>query len=316
MTEALIDPGKMIIVTGADAKYFALVSELIASLRAFPEGGSLAIAVLDGGLTAEQISYLRDQGAEIVKPDWPSADIEARCRGREHLRIELAKPSLDRLFPDHEVILWLDGDTWMQTWDVLPLYAAVASRGRLAVVSQASCLQRHHIALRRRLFGWVEPRGILFKNARRAKLPAALAWSLVSRPVLNAGTYGLKRDAPHWARWRKWRDDCLEHGRIFTAGQLALALTVYEDGLPYDALPESCNYMGPWRVDTERGLLVSHFAPHDPVSVVHLVAQETLRADAGETVAGLDLEDRPTQVPLRYAAFQEKFGPREKYADG
>ncbi len=198
-----------------------------------------------------------------------------------------------------------------QTWEAIPIYAEVARRGRLAVVSQASRLQSHHIALRRRLFGWVEPRGILFKNASRAKLPKSLAWSLVSRPVLNAGVYALRQDAPHWARWRKWRDDCLEHGRIFTAGQLALALTIYQDRLPHDALPESCNYMGPWRVDTGRGLLVHHFAPHDAVSIVHLVAQEALRADAGQSVAGLDCDDAPIDVPLRYAAFNAEFGASE-----
>jgi hypothetical protein len=289
------EPGRLIVVTGADTKYYALVAELIASIRRFPEGGSLPIAVLDGGLEPEQIKGLKADGAQIVKPDWPSAEIEARCQGREHLRIELAKPHLDQLFPGYDIIVWLDGDTWVQTWDAIDICAEVVRRGKLAVVSQASRMQSHHIAMRKRLFGWVEPRGILFKNATRAKLPKPLAWSLVNRPVLNAGVYALKSDAPHWAKWRKWRDQCLTHGRIFTAGQLALALTAY----------------GPWRVDPARGMVVSHFAPYDPVSIVHLVAQEAMRADADETVAATDCEDQPIDVPLRYGAFAARFGGGE-----
>ena len=310
-------PGRMVVVTGGDAKYYPLVSELISSLRRFPEARELSIAVLDGGLGADQVAALESDGCRVIEPDWPSPEIAERCRGREHLRIELAKPRLDRMFPDHEVILWLDGDTWVQTWDAIPIYVEVAARGRLAVVSQASRLQNHHIAMRRRLFGWVEPRGILFKNAIRAGLPKSLAWSLVNRPVLNAGVYALRQDAPHWARWRTWRDEALKKGRVFTAGQLALALTVYEDGLPYDALPESCNYMGPWRVDTERGALVSHFAPYDPVSIVHLVAQEEMRANPEATVAARDCDDREIQIPLRYPGFTARFGGGDgENADG
>jgi hypothetical protein len=190
----------------------------------------------------------------------------------------------------------------VQTWNGIDLLAAVAAKGKLAIVSQASRLQRSHIGLRRRLFGWAEPRGILYKNARRARLPNRLAWSLVDRPVLNTGAYALSRTAPHWAAWRAWQGRCIAHGRAFTSDQLALALAVYEDGLPYEALPETCNYMGPWRWDPARGLLVHEFAPYDPVSVVHLAAQEDMRRDSAATVPGIDMDDRPIDLPLRYSA--------------
>ncbi|MGH8120642.1 MAG: glycosyl transferase, partial [Gammaproteobacteria bacterium] len=228
----------LIIVSGGDSNYFPLLADLVTSIRNLPEGQQTALGMLDGGLTQDQIATFEADGVRVVKPDWPTSKMKAHARGREHLLINLNTPALDLLFPEYDIILWLDGDTWVQTWDAVPLFAQVAGRGKLAVVSGASRLQVSHIRMRRRLFGWVEPRGILFKNARRAKLPAQLAWSLVSRPVLNAGAYALRRDAPHWGRWRAWQSLCLHHGRPFTSDQLALALTVYEDGQPYEALPE------------------------------------------------------------------------------
>lgn len=298
---------RLIAVTGADAKYFDLVAEQVASIRRLPEGAHLALAVLDGGLEAAQVAALEGEGAEVVAPDWPDPDTARRYAGREYLRINLAKPRLDQLFPGFDVIVWLDGDAWLQTWEAMELFARVAAKGKLAVVSQASRLQERHIALRRRLFGWVEPRGILYKNARRARLPGAVAWALVDRPVLNTGAYALARTAPHWAAWRAWQEKCLAHGRAFTSDQLSLALAVYLDGLPFEALPEICNYMGPWRYDAARGLLVHHFAPYDPVSVVHLVARDDMRRDGSVTVPGLDMADAPIDLPLRFPAFRAGF---------
>ncbi|HSR56348.1 MAG TPA: hypothetical protein VLN73_08895, partial [Alphaproteobacteria bacterium] len=100
------DPGpRLIAVTGADAKYFDLVAEQIASIRRLPEGASLALAVLDGGLEPAQVSAIEDQGAEVVAPDWPDPATARRYAGRDFLRINLAKPRLDQLFPGFDVIV-------------------------------------------------------------------------------------------------------------------------------------------------------------------------------------------------------------------
>lgn len=66
------------------------------------------------------------------------------------MRINLNKSRLDQLFPDYEVTLWLDGDSWLQTWDAVPLFCTLAAKQKLTVVSQASRLQLTHISMRRR----------------------------------------------------------------------------------------------------------------------------------------------------------------------
>lgn len=302
------DNKSFIIVSGGDANYFPLLADLVASIRSLPEGKETALGMLDGGLTQEQTTHLLAEGVKVVRPAWPVPKSEIGARGREYLLINLNKPSLDQLFPDYDVIIWLDGDTWVQTWDAIPMFIHVANKGKLAIVSRATRLQTSHIRMRRRLFGWVEPRGVLFKNAKRAKLPSRLVWSLVTRPVLNAGAYALRQDAPHWGRWRFWQKICLRHGRPFSSDQLSLALTIYEDGLDYEALPEICNYMGPWRIDQNKGVLVDYFAPYNPISVVHLIGKDSARVMAGQPRPGIDQDDNPVNFLLGYRALRGRTG--------
>lgn len=298
-----------IIVSGGDAKYFPLLADLVASIRSLPEGKAAALGMLDGGLTHEQAKWFEAEGVKVVRPEWPVSKSKIRTRGRDYLLINLNKPALDQLFPDYEVIIWLDGDTWVQTWDAIPMFIHVANKGKLAIVSRATRLQTSHIRMRRRLFGWVEPRGVLFKNARRAKLPSRLVWSLVNRPVLNAGAYALRQDAPHWGIWRSWQLVCLRHGRPFSSDQLSLALTVYENALPYEALPEICNYMGPWRIDLSKNQLVEYFVPYNPVSIVHLVGKDSARVVAGQPRRGIDQYDNPVDLLLGYRELRGRNQP-------
>jgi len=297
-----------IIVTGGDAGYFGLIHELLLSIRRLPKGADAPLGVIDAGLTEVQIKRLKELGASIVRPDWPSAVAERRARGRTFLKANLGKAFLDKYFPDHTVIIWLDGDTWVQTWDAIPLFLAGAARGKLAIVSQASRYQREHMALKWRLLGLTEPRSILYKNARRARLNSALARSLATKPVLNAGAFALRRDAPHWGAWRRRQQEVLSHGRLFTSDQLALALAVYIDGLPYEALPEWCNYMGPYRWDPSRHLFVEYFLPYHPVSVMHLAGLDDMRRDSTVKAEIVDLDDRIIRVSLRFSAWHDEAG--------
>ena len=290
----------LIIVSGGDSKYFPLLKNLVASIRDIDKGKDVAIGMLDGGLTGGEAEQLRSQHVQVVSPGWPSEALKRKAKGKEYWRINLNKPALDQYFPDYEIILWLDGDTWMQDWHGVPLFLQVANKGKLAVVSRSTRLRTSVMRMSQRPFGWVKAQGILYKNAKRARLPARITWSLVNRPVLNAGAYALRRDAAHWESWRKWQALCLQHGRPFSSDQLSLALAIYEDELPYEALPDICNYMGPWRINRSTQQLVDYYAPYDPVSVVHMVGKATASVLDGRTVPGLDLDDNPVNIFLGY----------------
>lgn len=288
----------MIIVSGGDSKYFPLLKDLVTSIRNTDKGKNIAIGILDGGMKDKETAQLLSQAVQVVSPEWPDEKLKRKAKGKEYWRINLNKPALDQYFHDYDIILWLDGDTWMQTWDAVPLFVQVASKGKLAIVSRSTRLRTSVMRMSKRPFGWVKAQGILYKNAKRARLPARITWSLVNRPVLNAGAYALRRDAPHWANWRKWQALCLSHGRPFSSDQLSLALTIYEDGLPYEALPDICNYMGPWRINRSTQQLVDYYVPYDPVSVVHMVGKATSSVLDGRAVPGLDLEGNPVNILL------------------
>ena len=79
-----------------------------------------------------------------------------------------------------------------------------------------------------------------------------------------------------------------------------MGLTIYHDNFSYEALPDTCNYMGPWRYSNEDRVFVDYYAPYNPVSVMHLAGQDLHRSDLDHKVDILDLDDKKMQKSLRY----------------
>lgn len=296
---------KFVLVSGGDARYFSLLHELAKSIRSLGGPEEYPVCFLDGGLTETNKQSFQKLDVFVKKLDWCHPLAEKRCKGREFLKINIAKLHLDKLFPDYRHIIWLDGDTWLQNPVAIELFCQVASKKKLAIVSEASRLQALHLNFRSKLAGLVELRNILYKNGKRAGLPKTIVANLMGRPTLNAGAYALSRDSAHWARFRYWQDIILNKGRLFTSDQLAMGLTIYEDALAYEALPDICNYRGPWRWDEANRVFVDYFAPYDPVSVVHLCGQDEMRDNPDYRIEMLNTEDEKILKSLRYSAVCE-----------
>lgn len=294
-----------IVVTGGDAGYFPLIEDCVASLRSFRSADLLAIGVIDGGLTGEQRDRLTTHwGARVLQLGW-GFDIPARrIGGREHLKVLTSRTFLDTHLPEHEVIVWLDGDTWVQDIAAINLLVRGAETGRLAVVSQSSRYAQVAMSLRWAGLGYAQVRSILYKGARRAGLPEADARQIGDKPTLNAGVFALRRDAPHWEVWRRRQAEVMRKGRIFTADQLALGMIVHLDGLPAELMPETCNYMGPlWTCTEDEGTLVERYLPNAPVGVVHLAGYDAMRTDPGLTTEVRTVDGRTVRKSLRRAAW-------------
>ena len=289
------------IVSGGDSKYFQLLKELALSIREKPEGKNLNIVYLDGGLTNENIGYFKSLNIEVVDPCWCNPIAEKKAAGRNFLKINIAKMHLDVILPNKKIIIWIDADAWLQTFESINLFSIVAKKNKLAIVSQATRLEGRNIQFKK-IFThrFVELRNILYKNARRAGLTTDLIEKMQGRPTLNAGAYSLHVNAPHWKRFRYWQNEILKKGRLFTSDQLAIGLTIYHDELSYEALPDICNYINPWRYDEENKLFVDYFAPYTPVSIVHLAGQDKSRNDALYEVEMLNLKDQIINKTLRY----------------
>jgi hypothetical protein len=293
------------VVTGGDANYFPLIEELAQSLRSFRDAEALGLAVIDAGLKPGQRERLASQyGAAILDVGWGYDLAPSRTRGREHLKVQIARAFLDQHLPEAAMIAWIDADAWVQDIAGVDLAFRAAETGRLAIVSQTSRYAEVAMSVRWAAFGYAQVRSILYKNARRAGVSEGEARRVGDKPTLNTGVFALRREAPHWAAWRRRQGEIIRRGRIFTSDQLSLGLAVYVDGLAVELLPETCNYMGPlWTCTADERTLVERYVPNAPVGIVHMAGYDAMRIDAALTTEVRTLDGRTVQKSLRRGAW-------------
>lgn len=298
------------VVTGGDSKYYPLIEDLVESLRGFRSADELNVYVMDAGLTGDQRTRLTERyAATVLDVDWHFQLPANRIRGREHLKVQIARAFLDRYVNQGELLAWIDADAWVQDIAALDMAFDAARTGRLAIVSQTSRYADRTITLRWVGLGYAQIRSILYKNARRAGVKESLARLLADRPTLNSGVFALARNAPHWEAWRKWQKEVLKRGRIFTSDQLSLGLAVYVDGLPVELLPETCNYMGPWTCSNDAALLLERYVPNAPVGIVHMAGYDDMRRSLDVTTDVQTLDGRVLQRSLRRPAWVKSSAP-------
>lgn len=293
----------VLIVTGADAAYFPLLAELVASIEAACVGDMPKLAVIDGGLTPEQANALSMRG--VMVRDFPEAtpDMARHLVKRPALAVNFAKLRLDQLFKDASTIICLDADTWVQDAAALRMLRDAAASGALAIVGSGG-RNRTQLVTIRWLFGmFPQVRSFYMKNARHAGIPWAMRRRIAVATELNAGVFALRRDAPHWERLRYWQDRILRQGKPFTADQLALGLVCHGEGLPVELLPETCNYFGEFRIDPAQRMLLERYHPHAPVGIVHMPGHKKVRFDPEATVPVQGLDGRSYAVSLRHGHF-------------
>jgi hypothetical protein len=255
---------KTIVITGGDAGYFELMRDCIGSLRATPEGRSLALGILDCGLTQAQRDWCRSRDATLVVPGW-DFDFPGRDRLKDGYKALTARPFLPRYFPGFDLYLWIDGDCWVQRGDAVALFLTAARTGKLAVAPEIHRSMRHYH------HAWKEFAAVN-GAADAACFDNETAERLIRYPLINAGVFALAADAPHWQGWAALLDEALQRSTDMT-DQIALNVLVYDKGFPYEPLPSRCN----WPVhhatpawDAERGLFVEPAMPHEPLGILHL----------------------------------------------
>ena len=293
---------KLDLITGGDSKYFDLINELCESVNRLMDK-NIKISILDGGLSSEQIKFFQAKNIDVIDPGWPSKETEARAGNKKFLRVELAKANLDKIFPNAEYLFWVDADAWFQNNTALDIIRVVIKKNKLAIVSQASRLQSHHMSVKK-IFGPLYLlKNILYKNANKAKLPRKIINQLICRPTLNAGIFAIAKSAPHWDRLRYWQQILIRDNRIglFTTTQLALGIISYYENFGYEALPEICNYMGPYRWSSDLNLFVDYYAPYEAVSIIHMVAQDKMRNNKKHQIKIIDEKDNLIERSLRYS---------------
>ena len=139
---------KLDLITGGDSKYFDLINELCESANKLDDK-DIKISVLDGGLSSEQVNFFRSKKIDVIDPGWPDTKTETRAGNKKFLKVELAKANLDKIFPNAEYLFWVDADAWFQNSNALDIVRVVIKKNKLAIVSQASRLQSHHMSVKK-----------------------------------------------------------------------------------------------------------------------------------------------------------------------
>ena len=255
---------RTIAITGGDAGYFDLMKDCIGSLRATSEGRAVSLGVLDCGLTGEQRAWCRAQGATLVVPQW-DFEFPGRDGLQDGYKALTARPFLPRYFPGFELYFWIDADCWVQQGDAIDLFLAAARTGALAVAPEIHRSMRHYH------HAWGEFSAVC-GAAYEAGFDKATAERLIRYPMINAGVFALRADAPHWSGWAKIYGAALQRSTDLT-DQLALNVLVYDKGFRHEPLPSRCN----WPVhhatpawDAERELFVEPAMPYDPLGILHM----------------------------------------------
>ncbi|MFA5040471.1 MAG: glycosyl transferase family 8 [Bdellovibrionales bacterium] len=294
------------LVSGADSNYFPLLREWISSVRRCKESEGLDICVIDAGLTAEQISALKPEVKSIVSPEWPVGIPASKTKDMDRLKACVCRPFIREIFPGYDTYMWMDADTWVQDWAGAQMFldAANLKKDRIAITNGADRAYPKSFRVKW-LWRWPYRIANFYFSNGKAAYGFSVAKKLCTEYVMNAGCFALSAKAPHWDRWQKNIVAAAAKGKLFTAEQLSLGVTVYLDGCKAEMLPSYthwiCENAPFW--DRQKGAFVEPFMPHMTLGVLHLVGVDALRASRKAEGKFQTTDGAFVALPLRYPHF-------------
>ena len=286
-----------IIVSSADSKYFFLLKELFISLDKSGILSDYQFSILDTGLTEEQRIFFLDNSVIIKEAIWNTSVPKFKILGRDNLKTQVARAYLPDYFEDYKLYIWLDADMWLNDIKSFNLYEKGAFNNKLTIVPQSD---RAYVknANAEWLFGFPKKiKTINYKNISKS-ISKSLGRKYAFHSTLNAGAFAINDNVNIWKCFQKNIKLAAKKGRIFGTDQVALALSIYEDGLPSEFLPAYCNWMCEFNMpkfDSENGQFVEPYIPNHPIALVHLAGLDDIRLDKNilsdvETLDGLRIK--------------------------
>ena len=286
-----------IIVSSADSKYFFLLKELFLSLDKSGILSDYQFSILDTGLTEEQRIFFLDNSVIIKEAIWNTSVPKFKILGRDNLKTQVARAYLPDYFEDYKLYIWLDADMWLNDIKSFNLYEKGAFNNKLTIVPQSDRAYVKNANVEW-LFGFPKKiKTINYKNISKS-ISKSLGRKYAFHSTLNAGAFAINDNVNIWKCFQKNIKLAAKKGRIFGTDQVALALSIYEDGLPSEFLPAYCNWMCEFNMpkfDSENGQFVEPYIPNHPIALVHLAGLDDIRLDKNilsdvETLDGLHIK--------------------------
>ncbi len=263
------------IISLADSNYFELLNELIDSIQKFQQSKTLAICILDAGLTDEQKNTLSSKVDEIKGAEW---DIEVpgfKVKGKEWLKSQVSRAFIPNYFPNYKKYLWIDCDAWVQEWSTIELYFKACENGKLGI-TQTMAPGYRIMSKVKWLFGKLAViKSQNFKHAISSKIGVEKARRLAFAPHINIGVFSLEKNSTCWEIWQKNLKQTLSAGQIFGSEGLAINMSVYIDNVETEFLPINCNWIASNllpKFDENKNKFVEPFLPNTSIGIMHLAA--------------------------------------------
>ena len=265
---------KNVIVSLADANYFPLLEELINSIKQFKDSESIAICILDAGLTEQQKEKLSNKVDEIKSAEWDIEVPEFKVKGKEWLKSQVSRAFLPKYFPNYKKYLWIDADAWVNSWEAIELYFKGCENNKLCISTNAD-----------RAYGGTRVNWVLgsfariksqnYKHAKASGFSEKIAREVAFKPHLNAGVFSLAANAPHWKVWRKNLELSLKSGKVWGSDQIALNITIYHNNLSVEILPAYCNWthIGGMKYDEKKKTFVEPYLPNHEIGIIHFAGK-------------------------------------------
>lgn len=268
---------KILLVSGADANYYQLLSEMIDSVGKFSPFQSLEVAVFDLGLESYQVKELEDQEIIVKKPLDLDGILPKRKKLKAGILAAIGKITLPKQFPGYDIYIWVDADIWFQSPLALQHFAIEADKGKMAVVPTID-----HCYIQGKMQNAIEYRQKRINQLLGLK-GRILQFIKPNRELeqakyyyLNGGIFALSATAPHWTAMSQCYRDGLLKGSI-SGGliQTCSTLMFIKGDLPFHPFPSRYNWLCHrsepiW--DEKESCYVTPLAPHEKIHVVHLTA--------------------------------------------
>ena len=299
---------KNVIVSLADANYFPLLEELIDSIKRFKESESVAICVLDAGLTEDQKNKVSKKVDEIKSAEWDIKVPGYKVKDKEWLKSQVSRAFLPKYFPNYEKYLWIDCDAWVNDWECIELYFKACDNGKLGITQTIG--PGYKITSKVNwLFGKLAViKSQNFKHAIKSKIPYEKARKLAFAPHINIGVFSLEKNSVGWEIWQKNLEQTLKAGNIFGSEGLAINMAVYIDNLETEFLPLNFNWITSNllpKFDESKNTFVEPYLPNYKIGIMHLAAGiwkngKDMRVDKNIEIEIESLSGKKILKSLRY----------------
>ena len=299
---------KNTIVSLADSNYFYLLNELIDSIKQFSNSSSIAICILDAGLSEDQKKILLPKVDEIKSAEWDIKVPAIKVRGKEWLKSQVSRAFLPNYFPKYEKYLWIDCDAWVNDWKCIELYFKACDHGKLGITQTLGPGYKVMSKV-----NWIFGKLAIiksqnFKHAISSKVGTDNARKLAFAPHINIGVFSLEKNSPCWKIWQKNLEKALGSGKIFGSEGLAINMSVYIDNTETEFLPINCNWIASNllpKFDERNNTFVEPYLPNYKIGIMHLAAGiwrdgKDMRTDKNIKIDIKTLENETVTKSLRF----------------